>query len=225
MGESDPAILERAGDAGRILLTHDRKTMPDFAYDRVRAGLPMPGVFVVSNLVSVGEAVRAILLVMQCSSAGVERPGDLPAPVRQKEGDLVWLYDNCPVPNLKTALPGPRAQSLLERDQRYTSPSYTRVYPLVVERGSGAVIEDVDGNLFLDFTAGIAVTATGHCHPKVVAAITGPGGQADPHVRHRFLLRAANRPGANAWPKLAPRPSRPSASSSPTAGPRHWKRP
>jgi 4-aminobutyrate aminotransferase len=51
------------------------------------------------------------------------------------------------------------------------SPSYTRIYPLVVERGSGAVIEDVDGNLFLDFTAGIAVTATGHCHPHVVAAI------------------------------------------------------
>jgi 4-aminobutyrate aminotransferase len=51
------------------------------------------------------------------------------------------------------------------------SPSYTRIYPLVCARGSGAVIEDVDGNLFLDFTAGIAVTATGHCHPKVVAAI------------------------------------------------------
>jgi 4-aminobutyrate aminotransferase len=51
------------------------------------------------------------------------------------------------------------------------SPSYTRIYPLVVERGSGAVIEDVDGNLFLDFTAGIAVTSTGHCHPQVVAAI------------------------------------------------------
>jgi 4-aminobutyrate aminotransferase len=61
---------------------------------------------------------------------------------------------------------------LLERDQKYVSPSYTRVYPLVVERGSGAVIEDVDGNLFLDCTAGIAVTATGHCHPEVVAAIT-----------------------------------------------------
>src|SRR6202048_1234004 len=51
------------------------------------------------------------------------------------------------------------------------SSSYTRIYPLVCARGSGAVIEDVDGNLFLDFTAGIAVTATGHCHPKVVAAI------------------------------------------------------
>lgn len=83
----------------------------------------------------------------------------------------MWHFDNRSVPDLKTPLPGPRAQALLERDQRFTSPSYTRVYPLVVERGSGAVIQDVDGNLFLDFTAGIAVTSTGHCHPKVVAAI------------------------------------------------------
>jgi len=83
----------------------------------------------------------------------------------------MWVFDNSTVPSLKTALPGPKAQELLERDQRFTSPSYTRVYPLVVARGSGAVIEDVDGNLFLDFTAGIAVTSTGHCHPHVVAAI------------------------------------------------------
>jgi 4-aminobutyrate aminotransferase len=59
----------------------------------------------------------------------------------------------------------------LERDKAVMSPSYTRGYPLVVARGSGAVIEDVDGNLFLDFTAGIAVVATGHCHPHVTAAI------------------------------------------------------
>jgi 4-aminobutyrate aminotransferase len=83
----------------------------------------------------------------------------------------MWRFDNRTVPHIGTDLPGPRAQELLERDQRYTSPSYTRIYPLVVERGSGAVIEDVDGNLFLDFTAGIAVTSTGHCHPHVVAAI------------------------------------------------------
>jgi 4-aminobutyrate aminotransferase len=81
------------------------------------------------------------------------------------------LFDEQPVPSIRTELPGPRAQALLARDERYMSPSYTRVYPLVVERGSGAVIQDVDGNLFLDFTAGIAVTATGHCHPHVVAAI------------------------------------------------------
>jgi 4-aminobutyrate aminotransferase len=83
----------------------------------------------------------------------------------------MWQFDNRTVPSIKTDLPGPRAQALLERDHRYVSPSYTRIYPLVVERGSGAVIEDVDGNLFLDFTAGIAVTSTGHCHPHVVAAI------------------------------------------------------
>jgi 4-aminobutyrate aminotransferase len=82
-----------------------------------------------------------------------------------------WLFDDQVVPCIRTEVPGPRAQALLERDARFTSPSYTRVYPLVCERGSGAVIEDVDGNLFLDFTAGIAVNATGHCHPHVVAAI------------------------------------------------------
>src|SRR5262245_53749683 len=83
----------------------------------------------------------------------------------------MWQFDNCVVPRIKTDRPGPKAKALLERDQRYMSPSYTRIYPLVVARGSGAVIEDVDGNLFLDFTAGIAVTATGHCHPHVVAAV------------------------------------------------------
>src|SRR6476619_4805343 len=83
----------------------------------------------------------------------------------------MWLFDKVPVPHLQTSLPGPKAQALLERDQQFMSPSYTRIYPLVVARGSGAVIEDVDGNRFLDFNAGIAVTSTGHCHPDVVAAI------------------------------------------------------
>src|SRR5437867_7666242 len=83
----------------------------------------------------------------------------------------MWLFDKQTVPDIRTDLPGPNAAALLERDKQYVSPSYTRVYPLVVERGSGAVIRDVDGNLFLDFTAGIAVTSTGHCHPQVVAAI------------------------------------------------------
>jgi 4-aminobutyrate aminotransferase len=83
-----------------------------------------------------------------------------------------WLFDNRDVPALRTELPGPRARELLDRDSKFVSPSYTRIYPLVVERGSGAVIEDVDGNLFLDFTAGIAVNSTGHCHPHVVDAIT-----------------------------------------------------
>jgi 4-aminobutyrate aminotransferase len=83
----------------------------------------------------------------------------------------MWQFEKSIVPNIRTELPGPQAKVQLERDAHYVSPSYTRVYPLVVERGSGAVIQDVDGNLFLDFTAGIAVVATGHCHPQVVAAI------------------------------------------------------
>ncbi|HMP61114.1 MAG TPA: acetyl ornithine aminotransferase family protein [Gemmatales bacterium] len=81
------------------------------------------------------------------------------------------MWDGQTVPHLKTALPGPRAKVFLERDERVVSPSYTRGYPLVAHKGSGAVVEDVDGNLFLDFTAGIAVTATGHCHPYVVESI------------------------------------------------------
>src|SRR5262249_24260215 len=88
-----------------------------------------------------------------------------------ENGGTMWLFDNSAVPTIRTELPGPKAQALLERDAKYVSPSYTRVYPLVVARGSGAVIEDVDSNLFLDFTAGIAVNSTGHCHPKVVEAI------------------------------------------------------
>src|SRR4051812_17116257 len=82
-----------------------------------------------------------------------------------------WHFNRQSVPNIRTPLPGPCAKALLERDAQNVSPSYTRIYPLVCPRGSGAVIEDVDGTLFLDFTAGIAVTATGHCHPHVVAAI------------------------------------------------------
>ena len=74
-------------------------------------------------------------------------------------------------PNIKTTLPGPNARRILEGDQRYVSPSYTRSYPLVAKRGRGVIVEDVDGNEFLDFSAGIAVTSTGHCHPEVVAAI------------------------------------------------------
>ena len=75
------------------------------------------------------------------------------------------------LPHLLGTLPGPRAQALMERDARVVSPSYTRGYPLAVERGEGCIIEDVDGNRFLDFNAGIAVVATGHCHPRVVEAI------------------------------------------------------
>jgi 4-aminobutyrate aminotransferase len=74
-------------------------------------------------------------------------------------------------PKIKTALPGPNAKLVLEADERLISPSYTRSYPMVAKRGRGIVVEDVDGNEFFDFSAGIAVTSTGHCHPHVVEAI------------------------------------------------------
>ncbi len=75
------------------------------------------------------------------------------------------------LPKIITELPGPIAREVIESDRRYVSPSYTRSYPLVAARGQGAIVEDVDGNRFLDFSAGIAVCSTGHCHPDVVRAI------------------------------------------------------
>jgi 4-aminobutyrate aminotransferase len=75
------------------------------------------------------------------------------------------------LPHLVTALPGPKAQAIVERDRAVLSPSYTRTYPLVIESGEGAVVQDVDGNRFLDMNAGIAVVATGHSHPRVVEAV------------------------------------------------------
>ena len=80
-------------------------------------------------------------------------------------------------PKLKTAIPGPNALRVLAGDEKYVSPSYTRSYPMVAKRGRGIVVEDVDGNEFFDFSAGIAVTATGHCHPEVVAAIQKQAGE------------------------------------------------
>ena len=80
-------------------------------------------------------------------------------------------------PKLHTALPGPKAKAAVETDNRLISPSYTRSYPLVAKRGFGVRVEDVDGNEFLDFAAGIAVTSTGHCHPEVVAAIQQQAGE------------------------------------------------
>jgi 4-aminobutyrate aminotransferase len=74
-------------------------------------------------------------------------------------------------PELKTPLPGPKAAALIARDANTMSPSFTRSYPFVMDHGQGCWVTDVDGNRFLDFTAGIAVVTTGHSHPKVVAAI------------------------------------------------------
>jgi 4-aminobutyrate aminotransferase len=75
------------------------------------------------------------------------------------------------LPRITTALPGPKAQEVIAYDAKYISPSLSRDYPLVANRGYGAIVEDPDGNAFLDFCAGIAVCSTGHCHPKVVGAI------------------------------------------------------
>jgi 4-aminobutyrate aminotransferase len=74
-------------------------------------------------------------------------------------------------PEIKTPLPGPKAKAIIDRDRKYVSPSYTRDYPFVIARGEGAIVEDVDGNRFLDCAAGIAVNSTGVSHPEVVKAI------------------------------------------------------
>ena len=101
-------------------------------------------------------------------------------------------------PRIIGPLPGPRSAAWLERDDRVMSPSYTRAYPLVVRRARGAMIEDMDGNRFLDFTAGIAVTNVGHSHPQGRGGDPQAGGPADPHVGDRLLLHAAGPAGGAA---------------------------
>jgi 4-aminobutyrate aminotransferase len=81
------------------------------------------------------------------------------------------IMSEAKLPVLITPLPGPKAKAVIARDAQFISPSYTRGYPMVAKSGRGAMVEDVDGNLFLDFAAGIAVVSTGHCHPRVVQAI------------------------------------------------------
>ena len=81
-----------------------------------------------------------------------------------------------PVPTLLRELPGPDARKAIALDRRFTSPSYTRYIPLCVKRASMCTVEDLDGNTFLDFTAGIAVNNCGHCHPEIVAAIRDQAG-------------------------------------------------
>jgi 4-aminobutyrate aminotransferase len=89
------------------------------------------------------------------------------AATREEPADL----SGATAPRLLTEIPGPEARARIERDRKVTSPSLPRAYPLVPARGAGSVIEDVDGNRFLDVNAGIAVTSTGHSHPEVVEAI------------------------------------------------------
>ncbi len=81
------------------------------------------------------------------------------------------------LPKIITELPGPKTRAIIEKDQRYMSPSYTRDYPFVIAHGDGAIATDPDGNAFLDFSAGIAVCATGHSHPEVVKAMHEQAGK------------------------------------------------
>jgi len=91
-------------------------------------------------------------------------------------------------PVLVTEIPGPKARAHVEFDQRVTSPSLPRAYPLVPVRGHGCVIEDIDGNRFLDFSAGIAVNSTGHGHPQVVEAIRRQAGELIHYSASDFFL-------------------------------------
>ena len=98
------------------------------------------------------------------------------AEIKQHSADQSALsqvptFEGRTVPDLRTTVPGPKARAHVEFDHRYTSPSLPRAYPIVPVRGRGAAIEDIDGNLFLDFTAGIAVSSTGYAHPRVTAAV------------------------------------------------------
>ncbi|MGH3167199.1 MAG: aminotransferase class III-fold pyridoxal phosphate-dependent enzyme, partial [Trebonia sp.] len=99
-----------------------------------------------------------------------------------------WLDAQRPVPDIRTELPGPAARAIIERDLAVTSASLPRAYPLVPCRGFRSVIEDADGNLFLDFNAGIAVNSTGHAHPKVVAAIRQQAGELLHYSASDFYL-------------------------------------
>ncbi|MHC4064393.1 MAG: acetyl ornithine aminotransferase family protein [Planctomycetota bacterium] len=114
-----------------------------------------------------------------------------------------------PAPWIETPPPGIKAQAAIDRDRRVTSPSYSRDYPLVVRRARGSVIEDVDGNRYLDFAAGIAVCATGHAHPRIVAAIQSQAAELIHACGSKFyyepMIRLAEKLAAIAPGKAAKR--------------------
>jgi 4-aminobutyrate aminotransferase len=101
------------------------------------------------------------------------------------------------LPRINTILPGPKSQLVIDYDKRFMSPSYVRDYPLVADHAYGAIVEDPDGNTFLDFAAGIAVCSTGHCHPKVVMAIQKQAAEmihiAGNDFYHRHMPQLAER--------------------------------
>jgi 4-aminobutyrate aminotransferase len=112
------------------------------------------------------------------------------------------------LPRIHTTLPGPKGQEVIAYDAKYMSPSLSRDYPMVAERGYGAIVEDPDGNCFLDFAAGIAVCSTGHCHPKVVQAIQKQAEElihiAGTDFYHRHMPQLAERlaatmPSSHNW--------------------------
>ncbi len=110
-------------------------------------------------------------------------------------------------PFIQTELPGPLARKAIALDRRFTSPSYTRYIPLCVKSASMCTVEDLDGNRFLDFTAGIAVNNCGHCHPEIVKAIRDQAGK----LLHMCGSDYYNQPQAdlasrlcNLWPGPSP---------------------
>ena len=92
------------------------------------------------------------------------------------------------IPDIVTELPGPRARAHIEFDHAWTSPSLPRAYPIVPVRGLGCAVEDIDGNVFLDFAAGIAVNSTGHSHPAIVAAIQAQAAELQHFSASDFYL-------------------------------------
>ena len=101
---------------------------------------------------------------------------------------MTWLDPARPVPDVRTPLPGPLGQAIITADTAVTSRSLPRAYPLVPRRALGSVVEDADGNLFLDCNAGIAVTSTGHCHPRVVQAVQEQAGELLHYSASDFYL-------------------------------------
>ena len=127
-----------------------------------------------------------------------------------------------PVPDIVTPLPGPKARAHIEFDHAWTSPSLPRAYPIVPVRGLGCRIEDIDGNVFLDFAAGIAVNSTGHSHPDVVAAIKAQADELQHFSASDFYLPIYAQAAAELG-RVAPMSGRSACSSATPA--RRWSRP
>ena len=130
------------------------------------------------------------------------------------------LAGDRPVPDLVTEVPGPKARAHVAFDETWTSPSLPRAYPIVPVRGDGLTVEDIDGNLFLDFAAGIAVNSTGHAHPAGRRRDQGAGGRADPLQRERLLPADLRRESASGSPRSRRSPAAGRGRISATPAPR-----